>query len=64
MLICYEELSKVLDVECVAINRYAKGSNKYMKDYDASAELSYLMYWDVNNLYGWITSQTLPVGSF
>ena len=34
-----------------------------MKDYDPSAELSYLMYW-VNNPYGWVMSQKLPVGGF
>ena len=26
--------------------------NRYMKDYDKDKELSYLKYWDVNNLYG------------
>ena len=36
---------------CYAFHQYAKTSNKYMKDYDENKELSYLKYWDVNNLY-------------
>ena len=27
-------------------------------------ELSYLQYWDVNNLHGWSSSQKLPVNNF
>ena len=35
-----------------------------MKDYDKNKESSNLKYWDVNNLYGWLMSQKLPVNKF
>ena len=35
-----------------------------MKDYGKNKELSYLKYWDINNLYGWAMSQKLPVNDF
>ena len=49
---------------CHAIHQYAKTNNKYMKDYDKNKESSNLRYWDVNNLYGWVMSQKLPVNKF
>ena len=49
---------------CHAIHWYAKANDKHMKGYDKNKELSYLKYWDVNNLHGWAMSQKLPVNKF
>ena len=49
---------------CHSIYQYAKANNKYTKDYDEKKELSYIKYWDVNNLYGWAMSQKLSVLNF
>lgn len=35
--------------------------DKYMKDYDPSKESSYLMYWNINDLYGREMSQKFHV---
>lgn len=44
--------------------RYAKAKNPYMFGYDPKKEVSYIMYLDANNLYGWAMSLPLPVGNF
>ena len=49
---------------CQSTHRYTKANNKYMKSYDKSTELSYLMYLDANNLYGWAMSKKIPVNGF
>ena len=54
----------IRDGICHAIYWYAKANNKYMKDYDKDKELSYLRYWDVNNLCGWAMPQKIPANDF
>jgi len=44
-------------------NKYTQANNKYML-YDLSKSSSYLMYFDVNNLYGWTMCQPLPYADF
>ena len=35
-----------------------------MKDYDKNKKLSYIQYWEVNNLFGWAILRKLPVNNF
>ena len=49
---------------CHAIDQYSEPKNKYMEDYVKNKESSYFKYWDVKNLYGWVTSQKLPANKF
>ena len=56
--------NSIREETCHAIHLCTKVNNKYMRDYDKDKELSYLQYWDVNNLYGWAMSQKLQVNKF
>ena len=49
---------------CYFICQCAKANNKCMKDNDKNKGLTYLQFWDVNNLYGQGMLQKLPVNNF
>ncbi|CAG9815546.1 unnamed protein product [Phaedon cochleariae] len=44
--------------------RRAHANNEYIPDHNPSKADSFLMYYDVNNQYGWAMSQALPYGGF
>ena len=44
--------------------RYAKANNKYMKHYDPKKPSKYIIYLNMNNLYGWAMNSYLPYGEF
>ena len=62
MLIMFEEGTR--EGICQATYRYAKASNKYMKNYDRNIESSFLEYLEANNLYGWPMCKKLQVSDF
>ena len=47
-----------------ASKRYSKADKKYCLDYDKTKPEKYIVYIDVNNLYGSAMSQYLPYGGF
>ena len=49
---------------CHVIHQFTDTHNKYMKDFDPDKESYYLVYLDVNSLYGWAMSEALPLNYF
>lgn len=41
-----------------------KANNKYMPEYDPTNPSSYLLYTDINNLYGWAMCEAMPLSNF
>ncbi|XP_057671246.1 uncharacterized protein LOC130902976 [Diorhabda carinulata] len=48
----------------VCSSRLSNANNKYMPEYDSTKPSKYLLYLDVNNLYGWAMCKPLPYGGF
>ena len=48
---------------CYISNRYSKANNKYLKFYDPKQESKHI-YFDANNLYGYVMSKFLPKSEF
>ena len=50
---------------CHSICIFAKANEECMKDkHEKNKESSYIQNWVVNNLYGWVMFQKLPVNNF
>ena len=50
-------------IRCIN-KKYSKANNKYCPDYDKEKSENYIIYFDMNNLYGHVMSQYLPYGGF
>jgi hypothetical protein len=44
--------------------RFAKANHPYVPDYDPSKPITYILYVDATNLYGWAMMQLLPMCGF
>lgn len=44
--------------------RHATANNPHLSTYDHTKDESYIMYFDVNNLYGWAMCHPLPIDEF
>jgi hypothetical protein len=47
-----------------SVHRQVGGNNPYMKNFDPSKPVTYCVYIDANNLYGWAMCQKLPSSNF
>ena len=48
----------------VISHRHGQANLPELPNYEPSEPNNHLVYWDANNLYGWVMSQYLPTGEF
>ena len=48
----------------VISHRFARANNSYLENYDSKKNSSYIISWDMNNLYGCSMSEPLPIRNF
>ena len=51
-------------ISTVSKLKMSKANNKYLEDFDQSKTNNFIMYFDVNNLYGYIMTMDLPTNSY
>jgi hypothetical protein len=51
-------------ISTVSRKKESSANNKYMKSYDPTRESTFIMYYDVTNLYGFTMTGFLPTGGF
>ena len=51
-------------IYCLMVYNYLTFSKSYDNDYDKTKETKFIMYDDMNNLYGWAMNQCLPFGNY
>ena len=56
--------SGIRDGVSMITKKHTVTNNPLIEDFDASKPTNYLMYLDVNNLFGWAMSQKLPEKEF
>ena len=51
---------------CIISRRHARANNRLLgaDRFDSSQPSNFIIYLDVNNLYGWAMSQPMPTGGF
>lgn len=50
--------------QSVIFEKFCKGNNKYLSDYDPNLKNIFISYLDANNLYGWAMIKKLPYSGF
>ena len=48
----------------MACHQQARANNPYLANYDPNKETNYIMYFDMNNLYGSVMVESLPLSDF